>query len=219
MNLSNEYRKKMYETNKVEETPKIEEIPKPEPVKLIYPIEKKTKRKYLATESTVSFNFIVLVKKIKEHLKELFPFASANEISDRIGISLKDFTINNQTFEYTSIPNGFGGARWYVICPKCGKRSSKLFLPKTRDREPLYLCQICHKLKPSSLLLGNQKKYQEITKPLKKLERIKKKLLKKTLSTKVAGELLDEYTELERKLAGTPEYKLWKFKKEHSKDL
>jgi hypothetical protein len=210
MNLSNDYREKRYIANK---------IPRVVPEKLIYPKDPVDRRKYIATESAVAFNFLNLVKKIRAHLKELFPNASGDALTVKIGISLNEFTINNQLFKYTSLPNGFGGSRWYVLCPRCGKRSSKLYLPKARDREPLYLCNVCHKLKPSSLLLGNQKKYKEITKPLKRLESIKKRLLKKTLSTKVAGELLDEYTKLEKQLADTPEYKLWKFKKEHSKDL
>jgi hypothetical protein len=179
----------------------------------------KDKRRWAATEATISFDFNNLVDKVKKHIKAHFSDSSPEEITQRIGINLKVFTINEQLFEYTSIPNKLGGVRWFVLCPKCGRKSQKLYLPKLSNREPLYLCRWCHKLKPSSLLFGNQKKYTEVARPLKRLERIKKRLLKKKLRTKEVAELLEEYDEIEKKLVDSPEYRLWKFKKEHGKDL
>jgi hypothetical protein len=139
------------------------------------------------------------------------------EINIKIGLNLEIFTLNGQTFQYTSIPNKLGGVRWFVLCPKCGQRSLKLYFPKGLDREQLYLCKNCHMLKPSSLLLGNQKKYRNVAKPLKRLEQIKKKLLRKKLKAKEAEELLEEYDKIEKKLADSPEYRLWVFKREHGR--
>lgn len=177
------------------------------------------KRKWEATESTISFNFCDLVKKVKTHLKKTYPENTPDEINAKIGKSIECFSINEQHFKYTASPNHLGGVRWYVLCPKCGKKSLKLYLPKNKDREPLYLCKSCHKLKPSSMLLGNRKKYKTITRPLKRMELIKKKLLRRRLTPKEAEALLEEYSALEKVLSGSPEYKLWKFKKEHGKGV
>jgi hypothetical protein len=221
MELSNEYRRKRYPAN-IAVSPSTDDAAKSSeprlPVKK--PVRAKTtdKRRWASTEATISFDFNNLVEKVKKHIKDNFPELSSEEIIQRIGHNLQVFTINNQKFEYTNIPNKLGGVRWFVLCPKCGKKSQKLFLPKNRDREPLYLCRWCHKLKPSSLLLGKQKRYTEVAKPLKRLEYIKKRLLNKRLRTKEVEELLEEFACIEKKLADSPEYRLWKFKKEYGRD-
>jgi len=228
MELSNEFRRKKYSTGDVTipiETANTKKannnaiVDNPSKTysthKIIY--GKEDTRRWIANESAVSFNFNKLVKKIKGHIKKRFPEASPQEITEKIGENLKIFTINNQFFEYSNIPNELGGVRWFVLCPQCKKKSLKLFLPKAIDREQLYLCKTCHKLKPSSMLLGNRKKYKEITRPLKRLEYIKKKLLKKSLSIDEAEKLMEEYEEIEKKLGNSKEYRLWKFKKEHGK--
>jgi len=241
MELLDDYRKKMYSPSRLKEAaiikeglkyqeeayakeaPKVEEaIITQGPIKVEEPIlvpkkAGRSKRKWVATESSVSFNFNNLVKKVKDHLKEQYPDASAEEITLMTGKNLEVFMINDQLFKYTSTPNKLGGVRWYVICPKCKKRSLKLYLPKIAGRDPLYLCKMCHKLKPSSLLFGNRKRYKDVTRPLKKLEQVKRMLLKKKLKPKEVEDLLAEYARIEKKLADSPEYRLWKFKKEHGR--
>lgn len=211
MDLSNDYRRRRYPVEIVADPTK---VPTPEKVSR----SKKARCKWAATESSVSFNFDNLVKKVKEHIKEQFPKLMPDDINIKIGLNLKIFSLNDQTFEYTSVPNNFGGVRWFVLCPKCGKKSHKLYLPKGKDREQRYLCRYCHKLKPSSLLLGKQKKYKNVAKPLKRLEQIKKKLLHKKIKAIEAEELLEEYDRIEKKLADSPEYRLWVFKKEHGRN-
>jgi|WetSurMetagenome_2_1015567.scaffolds.fasta_scaffold392899_2 hypothetical protein len=207
MELSNEYRRRNYPitpSDQVGSATATESVTK-------------DKRKWAATESCVSFNFNNLLKKVKQQIKAEYPKATNEEINERIGRSLLLFTINEQTFKYLAIPNTLGGLRWFVCCPKCGKRSLRLFLPKNKDREPLYLCKDCHKLKPTSLLSGGCKKYKRVTRPLKRLEVITKKLLRKKISASEAEKLLEEYDRIEKKLADSPEYRLWKFKKEHGR--
>lgn len=174
-------------------------------------------RKWNATESTINFNFSNLVKKIKKHLTEQFPGLTPEQASYKTKESLKSFTLNNQFFHYESIPNTLGGVRWFVLCPKCKKRSLKLYLPKAKDRESLYLCKDCHKLKPSSMLLGGRSKYKHITRPLKRIEQIKKKLLNKKTNIEEVDKLFKELDKIEKKLSESAEYRLWKFKKEHKR--
>lgn len=207
MELSSEYRRNRY--------PK-DIVPKPcekrDPNK--NPLDT---RKWNATESTINFNFSNLVKKIKKHLTEQFPGLTPEQASYKTKESLKSFTLNNQFFHYESIPNTLGGVRWFVLCPKCKKRSLKLYLPKAKDRESLYLCKDCHKLKPSSMLLGGRSKYKHITRPLKRIEQIKKKLLNKKTNIEEVDKLFKELDKIEKKLSESAEYRLWKFKKEHKR--
>jgi hypothetical protein len=181
--------------------------------------EKVDSRKWLATESAICFNFCSLVKKIKTHVKKASPRGTPEEVDIKVTLNLEVFTLNNQKFKYESFPNGLGGLRWYILCPKCGKKSLKLFLSKAPDREPLYLCKECHRLKPRSLIYCNRDKYIKIERPLSKLERIKKKLLKRGLDPKEANSLLAEYESIEKKLIESREYKIYKFKKEHDSRL
>lgn len=223
MELSNDFRRKRYPKDIVpifkpveEKKEEKEEVVKEKPVRTITNTDR---RKWAATESSISFNFGNLLKKVKKHINEQFPNDTQEQILVRISESLKTFSINDQVFEYVyrAIPKTYGGVRWYVLCPKCKKHVLKLFLPRLRDREPLYLCKYCHKLKPSSLILGTSKRYKSVTRPLNRLEQIKKKLLHKKLKIEEAEALLKEYERIEQKLAESPEYKLWLFKNEHGR--
>lgn len=210
MELSNEFRRRNYPR---------EIVPK---VKVGSPIKprgsctnERDTRKWAAIESTICFTFNNLRKKLKQYLKKQYPKDSTEMINHKIKESLKLFSINNQVFEYDAIPNTLGGLRWFVLCPKCGRMSLKLFLPKLEDREPLYLCKDCHKLKPSSMLLCNSKKYAHITKPIARMEKIKKLLLKrKNMAPEDVESLFREYDKIEQRLVTSPEYRLWMFKKD-----
>lgn len=178
--------------------------------------KRQRKRKWEATEAAISFNFSALVRKIKNDILRENRGIPRDVLSEKIYENLKEFTLNEQTFEYTSVGKlSYGGARWYILCPKCKKPSNKLYLPKLPDREQLYLCQKCHMLKPSSLLYEGNKKYQIFTKPLKQLEKIRKKLLKRGITMTEAKQLLEEHEQIEKQLSNTPEYRLWKFHQEH----
>ncbi len=219
MELSSEFRRKRYPkdiTPKVKvRKPKIIEVPE-EPEECA--ISEEDTRKWAAIESTVCFTFNNLLKKVKTFLKKQYPHASVDMINYQLKESLKLFSINNQFFEYDAIPNTLGGLRWFILCPKCGKKSLKLFLPKLDDREPLYLCKDCHKLKPNSMLLCNNKKYAHITRPLSRMEKIKKQLLrKKNMNPEELEKLFKEYDRIEQRLITSPEYRLWMFKKEHGR--
>jgi hypothetical protein len=212
MELSSEFRRRKYPKDIVpkNEVKRVRRVRTPQ----------QDNRKWAPIESTISFNFNNLLKRVREHLEGQYPEATREQITYKIGDSLKTFSINNQVFNYEAVPNTLGGVRWFVLCPECSKKSLKLFLPKLPDREPLYLCKDCHRLKPSSMLLYNNKKYKHITRPLNRLDKIKKKLLcRKKLSTEEVEALFKEYDKIEEKLVNSPEYRLWKFKREHGRSM
>jgi len=174
--------------------------------------------KYKSVESAACFSFNILVRKIKKKLIEDNPTDSREEINDKISKNLKIFELNGQNFDFLCQETYLKGFRWYVKCPKCGKLCYKLYLPrKDSDKEQLYLCIDCHKLKNISSLLGTSKKYIKVYKPLKKLEKIRALLLKRSITPQKAKPLLDTYERIEKELSSSPEYRLWKFQKEHSK--
>jgi hypothetical protein len=91
-----------------------------------------------------------------------------------------------------------------------------MYLPTGyKEKEQLYLCKLCHKLKNSSLILGDSKKYVKVYRPLRQLEKIKKLLLKRGMTPEKAQPFLEKYHKIESELAVSPEYRLWKFQKEH----
>lgn len=177
-------------------------------------------RKYASVESTTCFNFQALAQRVKSSLKEKYTSIDADKFRDLMYKSLKMFKLNQQTFEYTYSTNHFGGEKWFVKCPKCGAPSQKLYLPtKLIDREQLYQCKNCHKLKNASLMLGSSRKYKKVVKPLKQLERLRVKLTNRAITPERAAPLLDEYERIERELNSSPEYRLYKFQKEHGTDM
>lgn len=179
---------------------------------------KRKKTRYEAVEDTTAFDFSNLAKRIKEQIKIKKPDISTEDINLLILKNLKKFTINNQYFDFHVIPVKFGGMRWYVKCPKCESICSKLYLPtKFTDRIQKYLCKDCHKLRNRSLILGSTKKYKEVVRPIKRMEIIRDSLLKTHIPKEKAELLLKEYEDLENKLKNSNEYKLWKFRNEHSK--
>jgi hypothetical protein len=199
------------------------------------------KTKYIPSESATSFCFSELCLRIKKEMKEklstltpeqmidLWPTILPSQIKNRdleaneelihamIQRSLKKFNLNGQTFEYSCRKNHLGGYRWYVLCPQCKKVCLKLYLPnKYKDKEQIYQCKKCHGLKNSSSLLGATKRYKKVIKPLKRLEAIKAILLKRGVRSEKAKNLLLEYEQIERELDSSPEYRLWKFQREHA---
>jgi hypothetical protein len=176
-------------------------------------------RKWLPLESAAVLNFNNLITKVKKNLMTRYPDIKGEDFIELIHKSLDTFKINDQSFEFSPIMNGYG-IIWYALCPRCKRTSTKLYLPlKARDRENLYLCRSCHKLKHASLLLAKSKRYTKVIKPLKQLEKLRAQLLKRTNSNEKTRELLDQYEMLERELAASPEYRLWKFQKEHGVKL
>ena len=197
------------------------------------------KTKYLPSESATSFCFTELILKIKKEIKvefdmltkeqkrEQFPQLTDEQLKSKkmpddvlhemMLKSLKKFTLNEQIFDYKSFKNNLGGFRWYVLCPQCGALCLKLYLPnKYKDKEQQYLCKDCHGLKNSSSLLGATNKYKKVVRPLKRLELIKVALMRKSMNSEKAKPLLEEYEKIERELLNSPEYRLWKFQREHN---
>jgi hypothetical protein len=174
----------------------------------------------VSVESTTSLDFVNLVRKVKRDIRTKFPDDSEEQYNKRIYDSLKTLKINEQTFEYESEHIHLGGVRWYVLCPQCGKRCLKLYLPnKFPGKVQKFLCVACHGLKHASLLVGSTAKYKEVIKPLKRLEKLRGMLLKSNMTSEKALPYLEEYEKIEKNLSNSPAYKLWKFKLEHDKNM
>ena len=175
-----------------------------------------TNSKYVTLESTDCLNFSPIINRLKKDIKKKLPGITEEAFLIKMKASLKSFTLNGQTFEYYARPNHLGGVRWYIHCPKCGRKCLKLYLPsQNKQCEQKYFCKDCHNLKNASSLFGSSKKYQEVIKPLKRLHKIKSMLLKKTITTEKAQPLMEEYKRIERELLSSPVYNLYKFQKEH----
>lgn len=166
-------------------------------------------------EHCSSINIGHLQKKIRKIIDRDFPDSSVDEIYNHTIEELKNFTVNDQYFEYTAIPNRFGGYRWFFLCPKCKKRSNKLFLPpEGSGLVKKYLCKECHGLKNQSVVMSQDRMYKKVLKPLKKMKQIEKRLNKGYLPENKITELLNEYDVLKSELKSTPEYRLYMFRKE-----
>lgn len=175
----------------------------------------KTKN-YTSVESCTSFNFGELIHKVKSNVKRKHPYLEIEDSDEFIYKSLRSFKINGQSFDFVAIRNNLGGNRWYVKCPGCGQASIKLYLPNQhKDREQVYKCKDCHRLKNMSVIMGATKRYKKVVKPLKQLEKIRTQLMNKKMTPEKAQPLLDEYNRIETELAASPEYRLWKFQKKH----
>jgi hypothetical protein len=203
-------------------------------------------RKTIPIDAVVSFNFENLINKIKKDIKikysklslkekiKRYPDYVNKETSFHIPTKLlkklmyeelQNFTLNNQTFEYTYTPTNYNGIRWFVRCPKCGVPYSKLFLPdKFKDREQRYLCRKCHNIVYISIMIGCTKLYKTVIKPLIKLERLKNKLKKmenrkrtnRNMWSKKYFAMQEEFNRLEKEINESPDYRLWKFSKEYT---
>ena len=171
----------------------------------------------LTVEQCYSVCVNPLQKSIKETVEKNNPGCSKEEMRNLIYKELKDFSVNEQYFEYTSINNFLGGYRWFFVCPKCKNRATKLFLPPTeaKNREQRYLCKNCHKLKNQSAIQGQNSMYKKVTRPIKRMKEIEDKIARGHLRPEKIQKLLDEHERLERDLKASPEYRLFSFKKKH----
>lgn len=51
--------------------------------------------------------------------------------------------VGTQQVEIVSTPGNLGGRLRWFVCPGCGRRAGKLYLPKG---EAIFLCRLCHRL-------------------------------------------------------------------------
>jgi len=102
------------------------------------------------------------------------------------------------------------------VCPKCGKRFTKLFLPPEYaiTKEKLYLCRGCHKLKNESSLIYKEPIYRNVLRPLKRLKTIEAQLKQGHQRNSNQLALIKEYRTIEEKLKASPEYMIYTFKKD-----
>lgn len=171
----------------------------------------------IAIENCTSINIHVLQKTIKKNIDRSYLEPTQDEVYTYTLQELKGFTTNDQTFEYTSQKNYLGGYRWFFLCPKCKKRSNKLFLPPLdSNKEHIFACKKCHGLKNQSSLLSQNNMYRKVTRPLKIMKTIENKIAKGHLKHEKIQVLLDEYESLEKQLKDAPEFRLYAFKKKHS---
>ena len=177
----------------------------------------KVATRYVPIETATCFYFGGLIKKVKRDLKRKHPDLHIADFDKVLYKSLRTFKLNEQAFDYMNVESSLGGKRWYVKCPDCEKPRLKLYLPDQHpDRDQIYKCDECHHLKNMSLLLGSTKKYYKIVKPMKQLEKLRGLLLKRNMTPEKAGRYLADYERIEQELASSPDYKLWKFQREHT---
>lgn len=151
------------------------------------------KGKYSSIEDAHCLDVNRLVSQIKKAITENLRDLDADSLREEVSANLGVFKVEGQVFEFTSIPNKLGGQRWMVLCPNCGKRVIKLYKPEDPIKEKKYFCKDCHNLRPPSALYGPTRRYREMVRPMRRMEKIKKTLQNKNLSENKTKELLDEY--------------------------
>lgn len=172
----------------------------------------------LTVETCTAICINALQKSIKKIITRDYPDATKEEAYEHTLEEMRKFSVNDQVFEYHAMENYLGGYRWFFICPKCKKKSSKLFLPPmgAKRREHKYLCKVCHRLKNQSAIMGANSMYRKVTRPLRRMKEIEDKISRGHLKGEKVRELLDEYEALEKQLKDSPEYRLYSFKKTHN---
>ena len=163
---------------------------------------------YASVESAHCLDVNRLASKIKSSVKESSAkngkTLSADMISQSVALNLSKFLLDSQSFDFTSVPNKLGGSRWLVLCPKCGKRVLKLYKPAGED---LFCCKDCYNLRSPSALYGPTRRYHEVVKPLRRMERIKEILATSQLSELKTKALLDEYDILDKRVQSSTFYR------------
>ena len=167
------------------------------------------KGKYSSTEDADCLDVNRLVAVIKRTILKKFKGLNADEVRARVGFNLEAFRIEDQSFKFTSLANKQGGVRWMVFCPKCGSRVVKLYLPKSVSEgvESKYFCKNCHNLRPPSALYGPTRRYKELIRPQRRMEKIKTKLRSTNLSNARTEELLNEYDKLDEQVRNSTFYR------------
>lgn len=170
----------------------------------------------ITVEQCSSLSIAALQKAIRRTIERDYPGSTEQEVYSFTEEELKKFVINSQTFEYTSIKNILGGYRWFFICPKCKNRANKLFLPpEGLNLERKYYCKNCHNIKNQSVLMGSNKVYKKVIRPLKRLKEIEDKISKGYLTNEAIQALLTEHEKIEDEIKSSTEYRLYLFKKKH----
>jgi hypothetical protein len=165
---------------------------------------------YSSVETAHCLDVNRLVGRIKEAVKTSYSQKSgegeltARDVSDAVEHNLKMFSLENQTFEFFSIANKLGGFRWLAKCPQCESHILKLYKPEGSDK---YLCKDCQNLRPPSALYGPTRRYKEVIRPMRRMERIKEILATSNLSEIKTKALLDEYEKLEKTLKDSTFYR------------
>ena len=165
------------------------------------------KGKYSSIETANCLDMNRLIGAIKEGIAKASPSTDPEGVRTAITANLEKFSVNEQKFEFTSIPNRLGGNSWMILCPKCSRRVIKLYLPTADGKEQKYQCKECHMLRPPSALYGPTRRYREMVRPLRRMERIKEILNGSSLSEIKTRELLDEYEGLEKDVRASTFYR------------
>jgi len=169
-------------------------------------------------ENCSSINISALQKTIRKNIDKDYPESSEEEIFSITNAELDKFSINNQKFKYSSMKNRLGGYRWFFLCPQCSSRVNKLWIPpRGSGLTQKYFCKNCHGLKNQSVIMGQNKIYKKVIRPLKRMKEIEAKLEAGYLRNNIVENLLNEYDQLEKKMKNCPEYRLYIFKKRRGK--
>lgn len=163
---------------------------------------------YNSVESAHCLDVNRLASKIKSSVKEASTkngkTLTAEMVAQAVAMNLSKFLLDTQSFDFTSVPNKLGGSRWLVLCPKCSKRVLKLYKPSGAE---LFCCKDCYNLRSPSALYGPTRRYREVVKPLRRMERIKEILATSHLSEVKTKTLLDEYDLLDKQVQSSTFYR------------
>lgn len=165
------------------------------------------KGKFSSVEDAHCLDVNRLVAKLKEAIFNNYGVIDADTTREKVGESLQELVVEGQSFEFTSAANKLGGKRWMVFCPNCSKRVIKLYKPSDETAVQRYYCKDCHNLRPPSALYGSTRRYREMVRPMRRMERIKSTLQGKNLSESKTKELLDEYDKLEDQVKNSTFYR------------
>lgn len=165
------------------------------------------KGKYSSIEDANCLDVNRLVAGIKKAIVKSYKGLDADTVRAEVGKNLGVFKVEEQSFNFTSIENKLGGIRWMVFCPKCESRVIKLYLPEVDGGESRYLCKDCHNLRPPSALYGPTRRYKELIRPQRRMEKIKTKLRNTNLSDAHTKDLLDEYDKLDEQVRSSTFYR------------
>jgi hypothetical protein len=167
-----------------------------------------------------SYQFLVkpLIDKVKKDILLNNPSICQEDLKAQIISLATEIDVHGQKLNFVPAVNHLGGYRWFALCPKCGTRVIKLFLPQEAfQKDSRYLCKACHGLKNTSEVYGASTVYTKVLRPLKKLEKIKKQLdSSRVMARKNFAGMVEEYEMLKKTLTESPEYKLYKIRLESS---
>lgn len=129
--------------------------------------------KKLTIEECGQIGISTIVREQKKIMSKLRPRWDRKEFYSVLNDRLECMTLfslrqhSPLELRFTSSSPHFGGQRYWLLCPRCGKRVGKLYRPKMADK---FECRHCHRLTYTSSQKHNHRVYS-LSKLLKRLQK------------------------------------------------